>query len=135
MLMLLCATTAVARVRLGVSVGCSTSSCSLGLRHRSVRCSSATPSAQGGDSRIPESQPCDDAAMSDASAQGGDDERLMAWFTQNGGSGSVAVAAEAGLRGLVVTRDVQVGDMCLSLTHTSPKPDPYIPDLYSPPLT
>ena len=50
----------------------------------------------------------------------------MAWFTQNGGSGSVAVAAEAGLRGLVVTRDVQVGNTRLSLTRTSPKPNPYI---------
>eukprot|EP00964_Phaeocystis_antarctica_P123608 scaffold87292_cov51-Phaeocystis_antarctica.AAC.1 len=150
MLMLLCATTAAARMRLGVSVGRSASSCSFGLRHRSVRCSSVrcssvrcssdtaglalrrasthggddvlpvrdvalggltrprhrsvrccsdTPSAQGGDSsaaaQISESPPCGDAAVASgaaasdasaqggyatASAQGGEDERLVAWF-------------------------------------------------------
>ena len=97
MLMLLCATTAMARMRLGASVGCSANSCRLGTRHRSVRCSSETTSTQGGD------------------AKGGDDERLMTWFAENGGSGTVAVAAQGGLRGLVVTRDVQVGDVLLDV--------------------
>ena len=92
MLMLLCATTAMARMRLGVSVGCSANSCRLGIRHRSLRCSSDTKSTQGGD-----------------------DERLMTWFAENGGSGTVAVAAQAGLRGLVVTRDAQVGDVLLDV--------------------
>ena len=100
--MLLCATTAMARMRLGVSVGCSANSCRLGIRHRSVRCSSDTTSTQGGD------------------AKGGDDERLMTWFAENGGSGTVAVAAQAGLRGLVVTRDVQVGDVLLDVPTLSP---------------
>ena len=100
--MLLCATTAMARMRLGVSVGCSANSCRLGIRQRSVRCSSDTTSTQGGD------------------AKGGDDERLMTWFAENGGSGTVAVAAQAGLRGLVVTRDVQVGDVLLDVPTLSP---------------
>ena len=93
MLMLLCATTAVARMRPGVSVGCSLSGSRPGTRHGSVRCSS-------------------DAT---ASAQVDNDARLMTWFAQNGGSGSVAVATQAGLRGLVATRDVQVGDVLLDV--------------------
>jgi hypothetical protein len=105
MLMLLCATTAVARMRLGVSVGGSASSCRLGIRHRIIRCSSDTASAQGGDAT--------------ASTQGDNDERLMSWFAQNGGSGTVAVAAQAGLRGLVATRDVQVGDVLLDVPLTA----------------
>ena len=93
MLMLLCATTAVARMRPGVSVGRSLSGSRPGTRHGSVRCSS-------------------DAT---ASAQVDNDARLMTWFAQNGGSGSVAVATQAGLRGLVATRDVQVGDVLLDV--------------------
>ena len=93
MLMLLGATTAVARMRPGVSVGRSLSGSRPGTRHGSVRCSR-------------------DAT---ASAQRENDVRLMTWFAQNGGSCSVAVATQAGLRGLVATRDVQVGDVLLDV--------------------
>ena len=105
MLMLLCTTTAVTRMRAGVSigcmrpgvsVGCSASGPRPGTRHGSVRCST-------------------DATVS---AQGENDARLMTWFAQKGGSGSVAVATQAGLRGLVATRDVQVSDVLLALTLT-----------------
>ena len=54
-----------------------------------------------------------------ANIPGGHDERLMSWFDRAGGSGCVAVAAQSGLRGLVVTRDVQVGDVLLDVPLTA----------------
>ena len=48
-----------------------------------------------------------------------DEESLLSWFAANGGSGYVAGTEQAGLRGLAVTRDVQVGAVLLDVPLTA----------------